>query len=208
MFKNDTRLTQQIRSFGFGIGIAVGVATSSLASAANFDLWRASSDPTSYVLHNNNTGEYVETINCRVAFRFVVNKTFPGGVVLYDASRNLYVQLTQSAMSLWPAGATNWSYFKAGTFDNRSMFEHQDKSGGITGAIWMKDACRWEEYLGGTARPDFRFQQVRVTDGTVVLGDSSRDLYVMLGDGAMYLHKGVVTDGRQWVFFKKGYWGR
>lgn len=184
------------------------VLASGAANAAQFDLWRATNDPGSYVLFNQHTNQYVETINCQVAYRFVLNKTFSGGIVLYDSSRNLFVQLDQFSMKLWPAGATSWTYFKSGTFDERSMFAHQDASGGNTGEIWKRDACNWEEFIGGTAQPDFRFREKNVTYGTVVLRDPSRDLYVMLGEGAMYLHQGIVTDGRQWVYFKKGYWGR
>lgn len=191
-----------------GLGVLASIAASGVASAAPFDLWSTSGQPGSYVLHNNNTNQYVETINCRVAFTFVLDQTFPGGIRLYDASRNLYVYLDQSSMKLWGPGATSWTFLKAGSFDQRSMYEHQDASGAITGSIWKKDGCRWEEFLGGTATPDFSFTEYNTTVGTVVLRDPSRDLYVMLGDGAMYLHQGVVTDGRQWVYFKKGYWSR
>ena len=196
------------KSLLLALFLSAGSATlmGSMASAARFDLWRASASAGNYILHNNNTNEYVETIDCRVAFRFVLDQTYPGGIRLYDASRGLYVYLDVNYMRLWPRGATSWTIHKTGSFDERYMFEHEDASGAVTGAIWKKDACAWQEFIGGTATPDFSFYEYRLTYGTVVLRDPSRNMYVMLGEESMYLHQGNPPSGTEWNFFKKGHW--
>jgi len=189
-------------------GLAMGILAAASGNAAEFALWTTNSDPSSYVLHNNNTGLYVETINCRAAFTFQLKKVYVGGIQLYDASRDLYVLLDQFQMKLWSKAERKWVAFKSGTFDNRYLFEHQDTSGAITGSLWKKDACVWEEYGGGTSQPDFRFRQTRVSDGTVVLHDASRAMWAMLGEETMYLHQGSAPNSTNWHFFKKGHWAR
>lgn len=180
------------------LSLLIAAATPAAAESA----WRSSEGTGHYFVLDQQTNEWVETIDCNAVFRFKVSEVGGTYIVLHDASRNMFVQLTRTAMWLWPNGATAWSKYRRGAFDDRIVFMHEDASGGISGAFWLKPACRWHEHLGGTATPDFLFKETSVTASSVTMYDYGRNMYARIDRDAIYLRQGSGAFG----FFKRGSW--
>jgi hypothetical protein len=182
-------------------GLALALFQALPAFAGSRDLWRSDTSLGHYFLRDNATGKFVETIDCRVAFTFDVVAD-GNDVRLYDRSRDMYVELQNGLMWL-KQGSNDWTKYRDGRFDSRITYNHEDASGAVSGAIWKKNGCRWEEYLDGTANPSFRFVEQRADGAGVQLYDAGRNLYVFLTGGAMYLRTGT---GVPFKLFKKGGW--
>jgi hypothetical protein len=169
---------------------------------ASHDHWRNTSYPSHYVLYDNASRTWVETVDCRVLWRFTALSNEMNVLTLYDASREMTVRLTYEGMFLKPAGAADFSFYQPGTFDTRTLFEHRDANGTYSGTIIKRDACRWEERFPGGSGPAFTFTTGTATPQWVEIYDGSRDLTVRMDAGSMYLRFGQGATN----FFKNGRW--
>jgi hypothetical protein len=177
--------------------------SAAVVEAAPRDTWVAANNDAHYFLRNYVTNEYKETIDCLVSYTFTIREERADGLVLYDVSRDMFVFLGHGAMWLWPSGATAWSRYKDGNFDRRNYFYHYDSSGAISGFFVKKNGCVWEEHFDGTGRAAFTFGQNSANAQSIVLYDNSRNMYVRLDDGSMWLKEGVRGN---FTFFKTGSW--
>jgi hypothetical protein len=171
---------------------------------ASHDHWRNTNYPSHYVLYDYATHTYVETVDCRALNRFTAVSNETNTLTLYDASRGMTMRLTYDGMWLKAAGAVDFTFYQAGTFDTRTLFEHSDANGVYTGSILKHDACRWDETFPGGGGPAFTFHQTVVTNDSVELYDASRALSVRLDAASMWLKQGQSAYG----FFKSGVWRR
>lgn len=194
-------MSNSIQSAFFKSALLVGTLFGALSQAAGGDLWRSEESQGHYFLKDYVNNTYVETIDCKAVFTFktVASTT---GLRLYDASRNVYVELQNGTMWL-KVGSGAWSKFRKGRFDHRTAFNHEDGTGGITGVFYKKNACGWAEHLDGTANASFRFTEVSTDAGAVTMYDHSRNLYVKLTSDRMFLRTGSTG---AFNFFKKGGW--
>lgn len=169
---------------------------------ASHDHWRNTQYAGHYILYDNASRSYVETVNCRVMWRFTVRSNEMNTLTLYDASRNMLVRLTYDGMYLKESGANDFTLYQRGTFDTRKQFRHHDASGNYTGAITKGHGCSWVEYLAGAKSPSFRFVESASTNGYVDIYDSSRSMTVRMDNSRMYLKVGNGAFG----YFKDGTW--
>ncbi len=84
---------------------------------ASHHYWRNSNYPNHYVLYDAKTRQWVETIDCRVAYRFRAIKNELNNLTLYDDSRGMTVLVNYDGMFLKAAGAVDFSFYQRGTFD-------------------------------------------------------------------------------------------
>lgn len=169
---------------------------------ANHHHWRNTNYANHYVLYDAASRQWVETIDCKIYYRFNLVRNEMNVLTLNDPTRNMTVRLDYSGMYLKPAGAADFSFYQAGTFDTREQFQHFDANGAFTGAITKLHACEYVEYLAGATSPTFRFFLANNNNGAVELYDGGRNLWVKLEQSRMYLHFG--NDPYQ--FFKNGRW--
>jgi hypothetical protein len=163
---------------------------------ASHDHWRNTNYPSHYVLYDNRTRTWTETVDCRVLWHFRELSNQLNVLTLYDDSRGMTVRLTYDGMYLKAAGAADFSFYQAGTFDTRTLFDNGDS------AISKHDGCVWEEWFHGASGPAFRFTQSGIDNGAVELYDGSRNMGVRLEATRMLLRQGNVP----WSFFKNGRW--
>ena len=170
---------------------------------ASHDHWRNTNYPSHYVMYDSATRTYVETVDCRVMWRFTLVSNEMNNLTLYDASRGMTVLLNYDGMFLKPAGAANFSLYQNGTFDTRTMFDHIDANGAHTGTVVKRHGCRWEEWFPGGGAAAFTFVQGGADVNAVEMYDGSRSIWVRLEtEGRMYLKQG----GSGFNFFKNGRW--
>jgi hypothetical protein len=187
------------------VGVAAGLAaTSALADPPrpSHHHWINTNYASHYVLYDYASRQWIETINCQVAYRFNLVSHENNAIILNDPSRDMTIRLDYDGMYLKPHGATEFSFYQAGTFDRREQFQHFDANGAYTGAITKLHACEFVEYLAGATSPTFRFHLANNANGAVELYDGSRDLWVKLDQSRMYLHFGA----NPYAFFKDGHW--
>lgn len=166
------------------------------------DHWRNTNYAGHYVRYNSQTKDYVETVNCKVLWRFKALSNELNTLTLFDASRNMTVRLNYEGMYLKPAGSTTFTFYQKGTFDTRKQFQHFDNRGTYTGAITKQDGCQWIEVFPGAARPAYYFQERSTSPQSVELFDGSRNIFVRLDNTQMFLKTGNAPYG----FFKNGRW--
>lgn len=169
---------------------------------ASHHYWQNSNFVGHYVLYDYGSRTYLETINCKVAYRFTVVSNIMNTLTLFDASRGMTVQLNYEGMSLKEKGATKFTFYQQGSFDTREQFKHYDNKGNFTGALTKQHACGWVEYLAGSHAPDWRFVEVGRNKDFVDLYDASRNMTVRLEKNRMLLKTGNNPLG----FFKNGNW--
>lgn len=169
---------------------------------ANHHYWRNTDYPNHYVLYDYATRQWVETIDCRVFYRFRSTGNELNAITLIDDSRGMVVRLTYDGMFLKPAGASDFTFYQRGTFDTRESFAHNDDAGNYTGTISRTHACQWQEWFPGNTSPTFSFVQTLVDNSAVEMFDGSRGIAVRLEQSRMYLKQGTVAFG----FFKDGHW--
>lgn len=169
---------------------------------ASHDHWRNTNYPSHYILYDQTSHTYVETVDCRVFWRFTVVANELNQITLYDASRGMTVRLTYDGMYLKPAGQRDFTFYQAGTFDTRTLFRHNDANGAYTGTIIKRNACAWEEYFPGNSAPAYRFVQSGIDANAVEMYDQGRNMTVRLDVGRMYLRQG----NGPFNFFKNGRW--
>jgi hypothetical protein len=169
---------------------------------ASHDHWRNTAYPSHYVLYDSASRTWVETVDCRPLWRFTVLSNEMNTLTLYDASRDMTVRLTYEGMYLKASGASGFTYYQPGTFDTRTLFEHNDANGAYTGTIIKRDGCRWEEHFPGVSGAAFTFTQGSITPQAVEIYDGSRDLTVRMDAGSMWLKWGQGG----YDFFKSGRW--
>ena len=155
-----------------------------------------------YILYDNASRQWIETVNCQPAWRFNLVSNENNAIVLHDPSRNMTVRLEYGAMYLKANGAADFSLYQYGTFDTREQVQHVDANGIYTGAITKLHSCQFVEYLAGSSQPSFHFFLANNNGGTVELYDNSRDLWVKLEANRMYLH----SAGAAYQLFKNGRW--
>lgn len=168
---------------------------------ASHSYWQNSNYNGHYVLYDNATRTYIETVNCKAAWRFTVASDALNTLTLFDASRGMTIRLTYDGMYLKEKGATGFSFYQKGSFDTRTQFKHYDASG-YTGALTKQHGCGWVEYLAGSKSADWRFKELGRNASYVDLYDSSRNMLVRLNKDSMYLR----TGSNPLAFFKKGNW--
>lgn len=164
--------------------------------------WRNTNYPSHYVLYDNQSRTWVETVDCRVANRFTQVSNENNTLNLFDASRGMAMRLTYEGMFLKAAGASDFTIYQYGTFDTRTLFEHSDANGAYTGSIVKRDACAWEEWFPGGSAPSYRFVQSAVSPDAVEIYDGSRDIGVRLEASRMLLRQGNTP----FSFFRPGRW--
>lgn len=166
------------------------------------DHWRNTNYGGHYVLYDVASRTYVETINCRVSFRFTLVSNQRNTLTLFDASRGMTVRLDYQGMWLKAQGASDFSFYQAGTFDTRKQFQHFDANGAYTGAITKGHGCSWVEWFPGYSAPSYYFVERGTAPDAVELFDGSRDLWVRLSGSSMALKFGNAA----YAFFKNGHW--
>lgn len=204
-----TDMTRSSRSLVTALAIAVAHLAGLQAPAAfadpppdNHHHWRNTNYANHYVLYDYASRQWVETIDCRIAYRFNLVRNEMNAIELHDPSRGMTIRLTYDGMYLKAAGAAGFSFYQNGTFDRRLRFEHRDAAGQYTGAISKQHACQWVEYLAGASAPTFRFSHASANASSVEMYDGSRDLWVRLDQTRMYLRVGAGAYG----YFKDGRW--
>lgn len=185
---------------------SVALATSGTALAdpprASKYHWRNTAYPSHYILYDFASRTYIETIDCRVFYRFTLVENGVNTLTLYDQSRDMTVRLDYEHMYLKPSGSAGFTLYQNGTFDSRIQFSHNDAQGNYTGSISKKAACVWEEWFPGGRSPSFTFVQSSVNNDAVEVYDRSRDMTVRMDAGRMWLRQGNAPFG----FFKDGHW--
>lgn len=165
--------------------------------------WRNANYPDHYVLYDQASRTWVETINCRVSWRFTQVSNQLNTLTLFDASRGMTVRLDYSGMYLKGASDADFAFYQAGTFDRRIMFAHTNAGGAFTGSIVRTHGCAWQEFFpGSNGTPAYRFVQSAVTPTYVDVYDASRDLTARMDATNLYLRQGSASFG----FFKNGHW--
>ncbi len=170
-------------------------------SPKNF--WKNSNYYHHYIMYEKSSATWVETINCNVAYRFTKVSSNLNELVLYDASRKLYVKLSYDGMWLKAANEANFTFYQKGTFEKRIYFYHQDTAGKWTGTLTRKNGCVFEELLAGGSKPSYYFKAFGGGTGQDFLYDSSRNMRVRLDATEMWLQP---SGQPQYGFFKRGYW--
>ncbi len=194
-----------IKQLKYALALVLGLtATSALADPppASHHHWINSNYASHYILYDNASRQWIETVNCQPAWRFNLVRREMNAIELHDPSRNMTVRLEYGAMYLKAAGATSFSLYQYGTFDRRERFSHYDSNGAWTGTITKQHGCKLVEYLAGSSSPNFRFVLANNNGGAVEMYDSSRDMWVKLDDSRMYLR----TGNQPYGFFKNGRW--
>ena len=169
---------------------------------ASHDHWRNTGFAGHYVLYDSSSRTWVETVSCRAANRFTIVRNETNSLTLLDAGRGMTMRLDYQGMWLKAAGAVEFSFYQAGTFDTRTQFKHVDGNGTYTGAITKGHACSWVEWFPGASGPAFQFMERGTNPSSVELYDRSRDLWVRLDTDRMWLKIGTAAYG----FFKSGRW--
>lgn len=157
---------------------------------ASHHYWRNSNYPNHYVLYDAKTRQWVETIDCRVAYRFRAIKNELNNLTLYDDSRGMTVLVNYDGMFLKAAGALDFSFYQRGTFDTREAFYHFDNAGTHTGTFQRAHGCQWQEWFPGVGYPVYTFVQTGVDSGGVEMHDGGRAISVRLEAGRMLLKHG------------------
>ena len=163
--------------------------------------WRNSNYPNHYVLYDAKLRQWVETIDCRVAYKFRAIKNELNNLYLYDDSRGMTVLVNYDGMFLKAAGASEFSSYQRGTFDTRERFYHFDNAGGHTGTFARAHGCQWQEWFPGNANPAYTFVQTRVGGDGVEMHDGSRNISVKLEPGRMLLKQG----NQPYSFYRNGH---
>lgn len=169
---------------------------------ASHDYWRNTNYVGHYVLYDAASKTYLETINCRVAFRFTAVSNELNTLTLFDASRNMTVRLNYQGMYLKPSGAADFSFYQAGTFDTRTQFENYNPNGSLASTISKRHGCVWQEQFVGAHTPAFSFVEKSTNNDAVELFDASRNLWARLNANAIYLKSGTAP----YSFFHNGRW--
>ena len=169
---------------------------------ASHHYWRNTAYPGHYVLYDQATQTWVETVNCQVLWRFALVRNEVNMITLYDASRGMTVKLDYQGMWLLPQGAAGFSLYQVGTFDTRTQFEHWDANGVYTGAITRLHGCGWHEWFPGGSSPAFQFVDSATSGDAVEIYDRGRDLFVRMDATRMYLKFGQ----NAYQVFKNGRW--
>jgi hypothetical protein len=198
-------LTFLKRSLAAAVAAAAFLASPAYADPPpdSHHYWRNTNYPDHYVLYDHASRTWVETIGCRVAYRFTQVSNQMNELTLFDASRGMTVRLTYDGMFLKAAGDAGFGFYQSGTFDRRIRFSHRDAGGAYTGQIARTHGCGWEEWFPGHGgQPGFRFVQVAVTPGYVDVYDASRDMTARMDAGSLYLRQGDAP----FAFFKAGGW--
>ncbi len=179
-------------------------ATSAFADPPrpNHDHWRNTAYPGHYVLFDRASNSYIETVNCTAAWRFTLVSNQNNTLTLYEASRGMTMMLNYDGMYLKAQGASDFTFYQAGTFDTRTIFYHNDAAGNYTGSISKGHGCEWSEWFPGYPSASFHFVEKSTTAGGVEMYDGSRDLYVWLNANSVSLKAG----NGAYAFFKNGHW--
>ena len=135
-------------------------------SAKNF--WRNANHYNHYVLYERNSNTYVETVDCKAAWRFTKVSSDLNNVILYDAGRKLRVKINYDGMYLKFDHEPAYKFYQKGSFDKRVRFFHQ-YNGQWTGTLSRKHGCAWEELLAGNSTPTFHFKAYGENAGSVFL---------------------------------------
>ena len=194
------------RTFGFVLlSLAFSLASQSVFAdppPASKDYWQNANYNGHYVLYDSVSRTYVETVDCKIFWRFTLLAKSMNVVTLYDKSRDMTVQLTYGGMYLKAKGAAGFTFYQKGTFDTRNQFTHVDPHGTYSGALTKLNACQWVEYLAGSHTANWHFVETARNSDNVDLFDASRSLTVRLSKDRMLLKIGNNPFG----FFKKGHW--
>lgn len=169
---------------------------------ANHYHWRNTDYPSHYLQYDYASRTWLETVDCRVLWRFHLESNGVNQLDLIDDSRGMRVRLNYEGMWLKAAGAADYSFYQRGTFDTRTQFFHYDAAGNFTGAITKKPGCVWDEQFAGQSAPTFHFVQSAISNAAVEIYDASRTLWVLLSGNRMDLRQGTGPYG----FFKNGHW--
>lgn len=169
---------------------------------ASHDHWRNTNVPSHYVMYDNASRTYLETINCRIAYRFTLVSNEMNTLTIFDASRNMTVRLNYEGMFLKAAGATNFTFYQPGTFDTRTQFKNMNPNGTHASNITKQHACVWQEWFLGARGPAYNFVEKNTNASSVELYDVSRNMWVRLDTAAMFLKVGNAA----YSFFHSGHW--
>jgi len=165
--------------------------------------WRNANHHSHYVLYDIASRQWLETIDCRVVYRFNLVRNEMNTLELHDPTRNMSILLNYEGMFLKPAGATGFSFYQAGAFDTRTQFSHYDANGAWTGTITKQHGCSFVEYLASATTPTFRFGYKQATADFVEIYDGSRDIFVKMETGGRMLLR---ESNQAYWHFKNGRW--
>lgn len=186
------------------VWILTAAATSALADPPrpSHDHWRNTTYQDHYIRYDHASRKYIETVNCKVLWRFNLLSNELNTLTLHDPSRNMTVRLDYTGMYLKAASASTFTLYQRGTFDTRTHFNHYDQNGTYTGSIAKLDGCTWVERSSGQSQVAYRFVQRSASADSIELYDGSRDIWVSLKAKAMYLRFG----SNAYQYFKNGSW--
>lgn len=166
------------------------------------NLWRNTNYYDHYIIYEQSSNTYIETVGCKAAWRFTKIGGDLNSVILRDASRKLNVKITYGDMSLKFDSDAAYKFYQYGTFSQHVRFFHQ-YNGQWTGTVSRKAGCQWEELLAGHTTPSWYFRSYGEDANSAYLYDSSRNMRVRLDNGEMWLQQ---SGQPVFSFFKKGYW--
>jgi hypothetical protein len=164
--------------------------------------WRNTNYYNHYILFDSATNTYVETVNCKAAWRFTKIGGDLNNIILRDAGRKLNVKLSYGSMWLKFDTDADYKFYQYGTFEQKARFFHQ-VNGTWTGTLSRGNGCQWEELLAGHSTPSFHFVAYGENAASVFLYDKSRNMRVRLDAAEMWLQQ---SGAAVFSFFKKGYW--
>ncbi len=164
--------------------------------------WRNANYYNHYLLYEKSSNTYVETVDCKVRWRFTKFGGNLNEVILRDAGRKLNVKLSYDGMWLKFDSDPAYKFYQKGTFDKRVRFFHNVK-GTWTGTVSRKPGCAWEELLAGGTSPAWHFRIYGEDAGSSYLYDASRNMRIRLNKDDMWLQE---SGKPVFAFFKKGYW--
>ena len=144
-------------------------------------------------------GMWIETIDAQEAYYFKQsdrNETF---VELFDATRNLYVRLYGQSMSLRGPGETQFSFFRAGHWDDRRLYNYT-LPGAQPAYLNLKTAEIWHWVRTGAQIHYLR--EILRNDDQVQLYDGMDQMTISLMDNEIWLKK----DGFNWFKYSAGSW--
>ncbi len=191
-----------LRFWSVAVALVAGLSAAGDPPPTPKNFWRNANYYNHYVLFDRATNTYVETVNCKAAWRFARTGGNLNEVYLRDASRKLNMKISYDGMWLKFDHEADYKFYQKGTFDKRVRFFH-NVNGTWTGTVSRLPGCAWEELLAGNTRPSWFFSSFGENASSVFLYDKSRNMRVRLDGAAMFLQQ---SNQPNYGFFKNGYW--